>query len=91
MFFDSRPFCNDTLQKTDIAVQRHEGKISWAIIINDTSIFVSKCTKTENICNRLVVHIRDDGWLGLVILVVGDEARYELPVCAWGWRWAREG
>jgi hypothetical protein len=78
-------------KKSDIAIQRHEGRISCAIVIHDVSILVDKGAKIENAGNQLIIHICDEGRLDLFILIVGDEARHELPMYAWGQRWARKG
>jgi hypothetical protein len=38
-------------EKTDIAIQGHEGKVSGAVVIHDAGILVGKGSKTENVGN----------------------------------------
>ncbi len=57
-------------KKTYIAIQGHKWKVSRAVIVHHTCCFVGKCSKTKNVCNRLVIDISDEvGELGAVVAV----------------------
>ncbi len=57
-------------KKTDISIEEHERKFAGAVVINDSGGFVSKCTKTEYICNGMVVDIVNEVREGSVMGVV---------------------
>ena len=71
-------FCNDTSQKNTLPSKDINGKSPMQSLYTTPVVFVGKCSKTKNICDRLAVNISDEvGDLGAavaVFVVVSNEA-----------------
>ncbi len=65
-----RFFCSGTSQKKKVAVERHEGEVACAVVVDDTGVFVGKGTKAEHVGNGLIVDIINEGRMGLVAVVL---------------------
>ncbi len=57
-------------KKTYVAIERHEGKVVCAVVVDDTGVFVSKGTKAEHVGNGLIVDIINEGGRGLVAVIL---------------------
>jgi hypothetical protein len=44
-------------KKTYVAIKQHEGEVAYAVIVDNTGVFVGKGAKAEHIGNGLIVNI----------------------------------
>ncbi len=44
-------------EETNASVVQHEGEQSSEVAVNNATVFVHKCSKTEDICNQFVIII----------------------------------
>ncbi len=75
-------------KKTYFFIKQHEGEVTCAVVVDDTSVFVGKGTKAEHVDDGLIVNIISEGRPGLVVVVfavvVRNEARHDGMLDAWG-------
>ncbi len=57
-------------EKTYVDIERHEGEVACAVVVDDTNVFVSKGTKAEHVGNGLIVDIINEGGAELVAVVL---------------------
>jgi hypothetical protein len=67
-------------EETNVSIEGHERELAGAVVINDASYLVSKCTEAENVGNGMVGNVVNDvevrvaiGEVVLFIVVEGVE------------------
>ncbi len=57
-------------KKTYVGVERHEGEVACAVVVDNTVVFVGEGAKAEHVGNGLNINIITKGGTGLVAVVL---------------------
>jgi hypothetical protein len=77
-------------KEIDIVIELHEGKFAGAVVVNDSSDFVGKCPKAEDVGNQMVVNDVNEMKTGFC---VGAVIRFDVRDKAghdWVWDYSRD-
>ncbi len=65
-------------EETNVSTEHHKRKFAGTVIVHDTSGFVGKSSKSEDVGNQVLVHVIDDVKVGFGVGdVVNVDGRYE--------------